>query len=198
MDYPNRYNLPDRLVPLVDRELALGEAVAWVGQPIPGQLARNQWRTVLFGIPWTAFAIFWTFLAAQGGTKSGQSPWFWLFPLWGVPFILVGLNMLTSPYWARRRAWRTTYVLTNQRAVVITAGWSGRTSVRSFEPDTLKDLRRTERADGTGDLIFAAEVSPDSRGRKNQACFGFLAIKDVKNVEEQIRQLVRKKTGNDA
>ncbi len=197
MDYQNRYNLPDELVSAVDRELASGESVAWVGQPIPRQLARAALPSVLFGIPWTAFAIFWTVMASGAPRQSGSSGWLWFFPLWGVPFILIGLGMLTSPYWAFRRARRTAYVLTNQRVIIIGIGWRGKTAIRSFDPDALKDLRRDERSDGSGDLIFAEDISSGNRGRNHSTRAGFLAIKEVKNVEEQVRQLVRKKAGSE-
>jgi hypothetical protein len=197
MDYQNRYNLPEELVPLVDRELTSGESVAWVGQPIPSRLARAMLPSVLFGIPWTAFAIFWTVMASGAPRQSGSSGWLWVFPLWGVPFILIGFGMLSSPYWVLRRARRTAYVLTNQRAIVMSIGWRGKTAIRSFEPDALKDLRRNERSDGSGDLIFAEDVSPGNRGRDRVTNAGFLAIKEVKNVEEQVRQLIRKKMGSE-
>src|ERR1017187_1772904 len=111
MEYQNKYNLPPELVKLVDRELASGEHVEWAAQPIPARLARTTIPAVLFGIPWTAFAIFWTGMAGWGTWRNGGAGWFRLFPLWGVPFILIGFGMLSSPYWAFRRAKRTAYVL---------------------------------------------------------------------------------------
>jgi hypothetical protein len=189
MEYQNKYNLPPELVKLVDRELESGEHVEWVAQPIPTRMARAAIPGVVFGILWTAFAIFWTSMAAKGMSHTGGGALRWLFPLWGVPFILVGFVMLTSPYWMLRRAKRIAYVLTERRAIVLSAGLRSKVSVRSFEPTALADIRRTERADGSGDLVFSNDLTRDSRGRSTAV--GFLAIKDVKEVEERVRRLVR-------
>jgi hypothetical protein len=194
MNFQNRYDLPDELVSVVERELAPGESVNWTGQPIPGRLSRAALPTVLFGIPWTAFAIFWTALAASGTRKSGGFTW--LFSLWGVPFILIGIGMLTAPFWIFRKAKRTAYLLTNTRAIIVSIGRLKRISVRSFDLEAMKDLQRNENADGSGDLIFAEDISSGSKGSTNITRIGFLAIKEVKNVEEQVRQLVRNRATN--
>jgi hypothetical protein len=197
VNYSNRYNLPDTLVRFVDRELASGERIEWIDQPIPRRLARTTLPSVLFGIPWTAFAIFWTAMAAWGTWRDGGAGWFRLFPFWGVPFILIGFGMLSAPYWAARRAKRTAYVLTNRRAILISLGWRGSVSIRSFDPDCLKDIRREERADGSGDLVFAEDISTGSRGRTQTTNVGFIAVKDVKSVEERVRHLASQPLSTD-
>jgi hypothetical protein len=191
MNYPNKYDLPDELATLVDRELDSTEHVEWIDQPIPARLARTTLPTVLFGIPWTTFAIFWTVMAGWGTWRKGNSGWFWLFPLWGVPFILIGLGMLSSPFWAFRRAKRTAYVLTDRRALVINVGWRAKVSLRSFEPAALTDLQRTERSDGSGDLVFATDYSEGRRGRSIANAVGFIAVRDVKEVEGRVRRLAQ-------
>ena len=193
MNYQNKYDLPDELVPLVDRELSSGETVEWVGQPIPARLARSAIPAVLFGIPWTAFAIFWTVMASGITTRKGSGGWSWLFALWGVPFILIGLGMLSSPYWALRRAKRMAYVLTDRRAIVLSLGRRSSASVRSFEPAALTDLQRRERADGSGDLIFTNEISTGNRGRSVSTAVGFVGIPNVKEVEDRVRRLVQER-----
>jgi hypothetical protein len=191
MNYQNKYDLPDELVPLVDRELGAGEHAEWVAQPIPARLARAALPAVLFGIPWTAFAIFWTVMASGVTSHRGRSGWSWVFALWGVPFILVGLGMLTSPCWVLWRARRTAYVLTDRRAIILSVGWRSKVSLRSFEPSALADLRRTERADGSGDLVFTTDISTGSRGRTNSTPVGFVGIRNVKEVEGRVRRLVQ-------
>ena len=83
-----------------------------------------------------------------------------LFPLFGIPFVLIGFGMLSSPYWTMRKARRTAYVLTTARAIIFDGGFS--TTIRSFGPDRLTDLRRKQRADGSGDVIFERKLSYDS------------------------------------
>lgn len=188
--------LPRDLRSQVELELQPGERVVWAGQPIPGRLARGSLGIVLFGIPWTAFSIFWVTMAAKGISKSNAGPIGWLFPLFGVPFILIGIGMLSSPYWARRNATRTAYVITDRRAIIFQARLRGGVSVRSFEPSVLKDLNRTQLTDGSGDLTFAQELQRGAKGRYYYSNIGFQAVRDVKAVEEMVRALAQSKISN--
>lgn len=77
-----------------------------------------------------------------------------LFPLFGLPFILVGLGLLSSPFWSVRRASRTAYLVTNKRAVIIEG--SRRRTVRSIAPDAFGDILRREGKFGRGDIVFGA------------------------------------------
>jgi len=175
---------------LVDGELYRDEHVTWSAQPQPGRLARKAWPIVLFGIPWTAFAVFWVAMASTGMRAARPAGAFSLiFPLFGLPFVLIGIGMLTSPWWLRRQAGRTVYVLTNQRAVILSRGWFGRISVRSFAPAGLVDLRRNQYPDGSGDLIFTQDIRRNNNGN-SQVSVGFLGVDDVKSVEEKIRTLI--------
>ena len=191
MEYQNKYNLPPELVTVVDRELDASEQVEWVGQPIAARFARQAIPMAVFGIPWTAFAIFWT-LTASGMTTHGHGGGLqWLFALWGVPFILVGFGLLTSPYWMRLRAKRMAYLLTERRAIIISLGFRSNVGIRSFEASALADLRRRERADGSGDLIFTRDPAGANRGRNTPMAVGFMAIRDVKDVEDRVRRLIQ-------
>jgi hypothetical protein len=193
--------LPDDLDARVRSELAPGERLLWVGQPRPGRFARSAIPIALFGIPFTAFALFWIAMASGmlvGGFRGGNNgpggfgALFACFPLFGVPFLLVGLGMLTSPYWLRRLARRTCYALTDRRAILWQAGWLGGVEVRSYGPADLTKLRRTEYADGGGDLVFEEVVTwgRDGRGNAtvNRQQRGFLAIDNVRQIEELLRK----------
>jgi hypothetical protein len=195
MSYFDTSRLPQQLRSLIESELQSNERITWLEQPIPGRLARSTLPIVLFGIPWTAFAIFWTASAAWGTSKAGDAGFFRAFPLFGLPFILIGLGMLSSPFWVRRSAKRSAYVLTDRRAILFRAGWRGTVSVRSFEPQRLTDLRRKQRTDGSGDLVFAQDIRRDSDGDRHSTDVGFLAVRDVKSVEEMVRALVQRSRG---
>ena len=190
--------MPIDLQRMITAEMASGEKVAWSAQPIPAALGRKLWPVVLFGIPFTAFAVFWIGVATWGTSKAKNGlPVFRLFPLFGLPFVLVGLGMLTSPIWIRRKAGRTAYVLTNRRAIIFSAGRAGQINVRSFEPERLGDLLRTQRADGSGDIIFTRDIGYNSadgfNSRRGATDVGFIGVRDVKNVEEKIRALAAQK-----
>lgn len=181
--------IPFEIQRMIDSELSSGERVTWSGQPIPGRLARKAIPLVIFGIPWTAFAIFWTF-GAWHTTKAAHDGYSSAFPLFGLPFILIGLGMLSSPYWSWRRAKRTAYVLTNKRAIIFAGGSRGSVTVRSFDPERFTDLRRNQNPDGSGDIIFAQDIRRDSEGARQSTDVGFLGVRDVKAVEDRVKSLV--------
>jgi len=174
----------------LDAELADGERIVWLRQPVPWLLWRGSLVVLIFGIPWTAFAIFWTLGAAGMIGKSGARPtgwWAYIFPLWGLPFICIGLALLSSPYWVARAARRTVYAITNRRAIVwLNKGW-GKTEVQSFEPKRLLSITRTQRANGSGDLIF--EQFREQCGSSTTTIRrGFMGLANVRDAEEVLRE----------
>jgi hypothetical protein len=181
--------LPEPVRASVEAELEPGEGIRWLDQPIPGRMVRAAWPIVLFAIPWTAFALFWMAMAAQGTARaSGVAS---LFPLFGLPFVLIGVSLLATPLWVMRSAKRTVYVVTDRRAIVIRGGLRRSVSVRSFLPEKLTDLRRDQNADGSGSLVFGQDVNVSSRGRRYAADYGFLAVPNVREAEEYVRALAR-------
>lgn len=183
------YNhLPRELAALVDAELQPGETIVWTGQPLPGLFARRSLGFVLFGSPWSAFAIFW--IAGASGFKLPDfSHGAGLFPLFGVPFVLIGIGLLSSPWWMRRKARRTAYLITDRRALVLAGGPGRSMTIRSFEPHRLGDIRRVQNSDGSGDLVFERTWASDGDGGRQSTDHGFLAIHEVRYVETLVRQL---------
>jgi hypothetical protein len=183
-------SLPLDVAALVEAELQPGETIRWAGQPIPARFARRNIAIVLFAIPWTAFALFWM-AGASGFKLPNFSHGAGFFPLFGVPFVLIGFGMLSSPYWMRRQARHTAYVVTNERALILDGGWRGSVTIRSFEPDRLKDIRRVQNPDGSGDLIFERTWASAGDGGRRSTDQGFFAIHQVKTVESLIQQMTR-------
>jgi hypothetical protein len=185
-------SVPAPLRNKVEMELRSGERIVWSAQPIPQRFSRGSWPIVVFGIPWTAFAVFWV-VAAGWGTSRGSMPGpFKLFPLFGVPFVLIGIGMLTAPIWMKRKARRTVYMITDQRAVILSEGLRGRTRVESYAPEQLQSIMREQNADGSGDIIFVTRDWRDSDGDRRTQRIGFVGVPDVKAVEEHIRALAEK------
>jgi len=98
-------SMPNALSPGLEsrlrRELTPGERIIWQGQPAPVSRAFAAAGHVLFGIPFVAFAVYWTRLATQGQESTG-----WLGYLWGGAFVLIGATSLLSPVaalWLARR-----------------------------------------------------------------------------------------------
>ncbi len=185
--------VPYALREWVDREIEPGERLQWMDMPAPRFFTGPATAAFLFGIPWTAFAVFWTATAAWGTRQASDTgapgAFSILFPLFGVPFILIGLGMLSSPLWAYRKARRTVYVITDRRAILFEGGRS--TTVRSFAPQQLRNVFRKERKDGSGDVVFSSRTWRDSDGDRHAQDVGFMRIQNAKAVEDLIQELAR-------
>ena len=134
----------------------------------------------LFAIPWTGFAIFWMF---GSWYQSENVP----FTLFGLPFVLIGIGMLSSPLWAYRKSFKTVYVITDQRAITFDGGWS--TTIRSYPPEKLADIYRKENRDGSGDVIISRRAWRDSDGDRQSEELGFLRITEPKRIESMLNKL---------
>ncbi len=181
------YELSPELRTLVDNELDRDEKIAWLGRPDPKAAGRGYLPIQLFAIPWTAFSIFW--ICGAAGFKIPEfKQGFDFFPLFGIPFLLIGIGMLTAPIWGKRLASQSVYVLTNRRAIIFKKEFSGM-SIRSFQPDQLRGLERKQHADGSGDLIFTQEIPGHGDNGPHIGKVGFLGVANVKQVEDLVEQL---------
>ncbi|HEX6591314.1 MAG TPA: hypothetical protein VF050_04890 [Moraxellaceae bacterium] len=176
--------LPPTLQQRLMQELQPGEVVAWAGQPLPGRLMRQGFLLWLFFIPWTAFSLFWMSAASGFQLPNPARPEVW-FALFGLPFLLIGLGGLASPFYMRRKAASTVYVITSKRAFTLTLGRSSQ--MHSWPPEKLGRVSRTEHGDGSGDLVFASEEGTPPLGR------GFTALRDVRQAELYLNQLLARR-----
>jgi len=87
--------IPKDLKQYIENELEAEEKIFWSEMPIKCFFTPKATGLFLFGIPWTAFALFWTAGAAFGTSQAEESGPFILFPLFGLPFILIGFGMLS-------------------------------------------------------------------------------------------------------
>lgn len=175
---------------IAQQELDSGERLLWAGRGSPGRLAIKGIAATLFGIPFTAFSLFWMYMAAgqrvpdiSGGRMTD---YFWMF---GVPFLLVGCGMLLLPLWLYWQGTRTVYAVTDRRALIITGGRSR--TVKSLGPADTARVERKEHGDGTGDLVFEQADSGDRR-RQQRMPTGFFGIRDARTVEQLLMSLSQK------
>ena len=178
----------------LELELGQGERVVWSAQPVPSTFARGSIFLVLFGVVWTAFSVFWVVMASAGVSKGPKIAL--LFPLFGVPFVLIGIGMLTSPIWMRKSAGRTLYAITDRRALIVSRSVFGRTTVNSFEPARLGSTEHAYNPDGSGDIIFDSSTWVDSDGDRRSRRVGFLGVPEVRQVIPLIQNLAQQ--GNSA
>ena len=179
--------MPLELEDKVNRELESGERVVWMEQPIPRYFTAKSTGAFIFAIPWTAFAVFWICGASGFKVPDFSKGGFSFFPLFGIPFVLIGIGMLSSPIWSYRKAFKTVYVITDRRAITFDAGWT--TTIRSYLPAQLQDIHRKEKRDGTGDIVLDQRIWSGSEGGRQAQDLGFLNIREPRRVEQMLRKL---------
>jgi hypothetical protein len=167
-------------------ELEPGEKLLWIGKPNPTRIGRQSYGLYCFAVPWTAFALFWM-VGASGmlfhPTRGPSGPIGYIGPLFGLPFVGIGLAMLSAPYWIARKARSTIYAITDKRAMIIVAGKTR--CVESYTRSDMTDIQRTELSDGSGDLVFARRfrASSDSSTGMSATNIGFYGIPQVRAIE---------------
>lgn len=178
-----------RLQQALERELRSDEAVQWHGW----QLARVEWKALaiyVFAVPWTAFALMWTALATTGVSQMGDSGagWLgWAFPLFGLPFIAVGLGMLSMPFVPLLQRGRVLYVVTGQRVMKLSLGRE--LSISSVPAERIGLMHRSERADGSGTLRLAVKIGRDSDGDARTEFFEIGAVTDVISAQTAVERM---------
>ena len=106
----------------------------------------------------------------------------------GLPFLLIGIGLLSTPIWYYLSALKTVYAITNKRAITIYEGRYSSTT-QSYYPDHLQDIYTQEQKDGTGDVIISCQALRDSWYAKDKEPLGFLQIKNPKEVEIKLKKL---------
>lgn len=181
---------PDRKRQL-DGALIPGERVRWSGQP----RGRSQWASFgiyLFAIPWTAFSLFWErmalipLLASLGGDDISRIPagFSIVFPLFGLPFVVIGLGMMAAPFLTIAKTRRTVHAVTDRRLLSIVDG--RKLEVKSAFLDRIGPVERSSGRDGWGTLKVQTMSRTDSDGDRRTERLEWIGIPDVVRVERMI------------
>ena len=175
-------------------ELQSGESLYWTGTADPRRAALSALPASIFGIPFAGFALFWitqAYHATSAMSKSSNNAFtsgFKVFPLFGLPFLLIGLGVILAPLWAFLKGGNTVYAVTNQRVMVIT-GSTNRT-VKSLTPVDILGVDHRERPDGSGDIfILTAGITRTGNNMASQLKVALLGVPNVKQVAQQVMQL---------
>jgi hypothetical protein len=181
------------------------EKVAWSGQPDVELAVKSTWIFVAFGTFWTGFSVLWTVLAFRGvitHLRSFADVLSLLPPLFGLPFIAIGLIMLSSPYLVARFTKKVFFVVTNMRALIVnvdklpdvpTPQTNGkRWAFTAYWPHEMFEPERIQHAGTCYELTFTR--SPDSEGHMTKAGFTFLTS-GMDDAERSIRSLLRRHRG---
>jgi len=185
-----------------DGILVEGEEILWQGRP-DGQIV---WRSLLapetaFGVFFTGFAAVWIKMASWIGSAAPDTGGVIdIFPLFGLPFVLIGLYMIVGRIFADAYLRRGThYTLTNLDTYIATNVF-GRKKLKNYP---ISAGQQVTLEDGTpGSVWFATETVATTRtttinGRQSQRTgtsqrkIGFRRIDDAREVYGIMRQLVR-------
>ena len=195
------------LLRAIQGELAADERLIWVGHPEPGRPTVGLPAVVRFlCLVVGGFAGLLAFVLILAGLID--RPHFVLVPfLLGLGLSLCSLILLRLawrgvpvPPWllnsGRRAEWvhkrldrqacRICYGLTDRRVIIREPAAFGEIRVRSFAPQDLGKISRTERPDGSGNL-FLEIVGAHPGGVVGPAIVGLFRIAGVRDVEALIR-----------
>lgn len=178
---------------IIQRELDSGERLLWAGVPRQGIVFRGSDLFMIpFSLLWGGFAIFWE-IVALSLPKEDAGVVAYVFPLFGLPFVIVGLYMIFGRFFydSNKRA-KIFYGLTDKRVIIVSGLFSKR--VRSLNLSTLSDVSLTEKSDFSGTITFGQESqaanifggsSFPGMGGNNVPKFEF--IENAKEVYNQLR-----------
>lgn len=178
---------PQFLSQAVERETSNAK-ILWSARPDRWGYARGRWKHALIGIPFTAFAVFWTWGASGGfSTSSGKSAPS-LFILWGCMFIIVGLWILLSPFFTLWKAGRVFYVVTEQGALIFERTWS--LKIQSFDASGFGGFERVSHGERGGDVLFQRTI--EHRGNNTRITeVGFIGLRDYSEAEQALRSMMQ-------
>lgn len=191
------FDLPPDLRKRLAAELEPGERVLYAAQPD----WRAEWGKLLviglFGLGWMSIcgpmAMF-TWAEALGfpvtkpgnGMGQGMSIFFSLFM---IPFVLVGLGMLVTPFLGIRKSRNTVHAVTDARVINVYGGKDA--GAESYKLSAINFVKRHDRKGGTGSLSIGYGVEKDSDGDARPLTLDWSGIPDAKRAEIIIREQVK-------
>lgn len=181
---------------IIQAELEDSEQLLWAGQPKQGVTLRGSDAFMIpISLMWGGFAIFWEVLALSIFFSAEETPPLGaiIFPLFGLPFVVVGLYMIFGRFIVdSKRRRKTFYGLTDQRIIVISGLFSRK--IKSMNLRTLSDISLSEKSDRTGTITFGP-IHPMSAWFGNMSWPGmphagpsFEMIQDAKKVYAELRE----------
>lgn len=181
--------LPQQLRLTLDGELTPGERILWAAQPRASRLWTG-FGIYLFAIPWTAFSLFWEamalspWFAGQDPPGAMQAGFGIVMPIFGLPFMLIGLAMMYAPIHAMRKAGDTVHALTNKRLLTLVT--ERKRELKSAWVDRIGPIERTQDLSGWGSIKVQTHSRIDGEGDRITERFEMVGIPGVAGLERLI------------
>lgn len=126
------------------------EKLIWTGIPRRGLTLRpGDALMIPFSLLWGGFAIYWEYSVINIG-----GPIFMV--IFGIPFVVIGLYMIFGRFFYEAAARKNTMYGITQDRILILSGLFSR-SVESHNINTLQTATLTEKPNGSGTIVLAAE-----------------------------------------
>jgi hypothetical protein len=183
--------IPRDLIECVHCDLKAGEQVVWMAQPTPHYVCRETTTHISGGISLLAFSLFWawavnSFQQALDMSEDYQS--FYVTPLLvSLPFALIGIGLIASPWLHYRRTLRTVYAITNRRVIICNPDLLCSDPIRSYMPDELQHVCRKKKKAGSGDVFLRYESYEYSNDGLREVRFD--NIRDPETVTQMLIKL---------
>jgi hypothetical protein len=177
-----------RMEPLeaAKREARVGEEMLWAARPVGKSWRGEAIGRLIFGLVFGGFALLWTTVAYFGVADAEDSSFVaYLFPLFGVPFLLIGFAMLYSTATVARRLMSTVYAFSDQRFLILT-DWP-RYSACSVELATIGSVKKLAKSGGAGSLV----LEHTGEGAPSETFAGVPAVTTVGTRIDELRLNLR-------
>lgn len=188
MEYIRHQNTSADRVDRIHRELDKDEQVILMSPLDSSILSANNIGAFVFGVLWTSFSLMFLMFFIIG---KGDAPL--VATIMICAFVLIGLLIITSPFWVSRKAANTIVAFTTKRVIV--------DSIKKYTSVPLKQLERISYVEYPGKsgniklgsdsfneffTIQTAGTNPD---------LVLASLPDVKNIERILRRYCCKNTG---
>lgn len=190
-------DLPPAFFQLVSAEFD-GERILWAGRPDAFKSFLMLTPVWLFAVPWTVFAVGWEYIALSAYFSEGKQALDGagkvmgvVFPIFGLPFVLIGLGMMSGPFWGWWKTRRTVFVLTDQRLATVVARRG--LNVTSVDILQVSSVHRIEKANGSGTLHLHLGSYRDSDGDLVEKKVTIPGVPDVRELERLVIAAIRDK-----
>lgn len=172
-------DIPAHLQEAIQAELAEDEQLFWRSQPDPRRAAALASKVRLAGLLVLVAGLAWVALIGGGFVKSLPRL---MGPL-AVPGLAMGLFLVVLPRLSAAKSRQMVYAVTDRRAIVMEVGKA--TKIFSFGPEKLREIVRTERPNGLGDLVFRGPNGGFAQ-RGPSICSGFYGIAHARDVQRML------------